>query len=934
MSHPHHAHVEHPKRSREEIAKIEIGHTQASPGVTRTLSFVFIAIIVAVPVMQTLRELPTVPQWCDVFKFPWPKSAEIKAIVQPEKDSSRFAAAKAYNDRLLKDIGTYERELKDGDAMIQWLIPRMQTVITGWLRGGNEDAYCGRDGWLFYRRDIDSLTGRGFLDPAVLRQRAASGSELKAPPQPDPVKAIVSFRDQLAERDIQLIVMPAPVKPSIHPEFHSSRYEGRPGIVQNPSYNEFKRRLAEAGVTVFDPADLLAELKASQPGQPLYLKTDTHWTPQTMEATAARLAGFAREQAKLPDPQENLHTTAEVDIQALGDVATMLKLPEGQNVFPPEKVRLRQVLKDNQLWRPSADAEVLFLGDSFANIFSLGLMNWGESAGFVEHLSLALGLPVDAITRNDAGSHVTRELLSNEMKVGRDRLQGKKLVIWEFASRELSSGDWKELSMALGEKRDVGMYVPAEGRTVAIKGTVRAASPSPRPGSVPYKDHILMLHLENIESNDDPDANGKEAVVKTWSMRDNVATPASRYRPGDTVRLSVRPWVDVQAKYGSVNGSLLDNDDAVYAEHGWADYEAKNKSGGKPVAPTETTAPDPEPRPTDGGAAPDPNDLASVFRDVCAKKAADAGKSMAVAGADDWLFLNNELRHLGVGPFWGENAAKVSKAKGKDADPIPAILDFKKQLDAQGIELILAPVPPKAVIYPDKISDAVKVPADGKAPARLDSAHQEFYKLLRDQGVNVLDLTDDFLANRMTDDGPMYCRQDTHWSGLACNHAAKRIAEMIRKMDWYGDVKRTEFKQEVVSATIAGDLWNSLEESKRPEKETLKLRKITTDGSALVKPDPASPVILLGDSHNLIFQAGGDMLASGSGLADQLAYELGLAVDLLAVRGSGATPARINLYRAASKPDYLSKKKVVVWCFTAREFTESQGWRIVPLTKK
>lgn len=325
---------------------------------------------------------------------------------------------------------------------------------------------------------------------------------------------------------------------------------------------------------------------------------------------------------------------------------------------------------------------------------------------------------------------------------------------------------------------------------------------------------------------------------------------------------------------------------------------------------------------------------ATAFRDACAKKAADAGKSMAVVGADDWLFLNNELRHLGVGPFWGENAAKVSKAKAKEADPLPVILDFKKQLDALGIELILAPVPPKAVIFPEKISDAVKAPADGKPPARLDTVHQEFYKLLRDKGVNVLDLTDDFLANRMTDDGPIYCRQDTHWSGLACNHAAKRIAEMVRKMDWYEAVKRTEFKQEVVSVPIAGDLWNSLDEAARPEKETLKLRKITTAGGETVKPDPASPIILLGDSHNLIFQAGGDMLASGSGLADQLAYELGTAVDLLAVRGSGATPARMNLYRASSKPGYLAKKKVIVWCFTAREFTESQGWRLLPVTKK
>ena len=331
-----------------------------------------------------------------------------------------------------------------------------------------------------------------------------------------------------------------------------------------------------------------------------------------------------------------------------------------------------------------------------------------------------------------------------------------------------------------------------------------------------------------------------------------------------------------------------------------------------------------------GGAVSAQDDAAEAFRDDCAQKAAAAGNAMAVVGSDGWLFLGNELRHLGVGPFWGEHAADT-----RDADPLPAILDFKSQLDELGIELIFMPVPPKAVIFPDKISDAVEAPADGEAPARLDATLQEFYELLRGEGINVLDLTDDFLTNRITEDGPMYCSQDTHWSGLGCVLAAERVAEMIRKMDWYEDVERAEFNQESVSMEISGDLWASLDEAERPEKETLKLRRITTTGGEIVKPDPESPVILLGDSHNLVFQAGADMHASGSGLADQLAHELGIAVDLRAVRGSGATPARVNLYRAGTSTDgYFDNKKVIIWCFTAREFTESQGWRVLPVTRK
>ena len=53
----------------------------------------------------------------------------------------------------------------------------------------------------------------------------------------------------------------------------------------------------------------------------------------------------------------------------------------------------------------------------------------------------------------------------------------------------------------------------------------------------------------------------------------------------------------------------------------------------------------------------------------------------------------------------------------------------------------------------------------------------------------------------------------------------------------------------------------------------------------------------MADIHGLIFDIGGDMLAHGACLADELALELGFAVDPIAVLGSNATPARVNLCR-------------------------------------
>ena len=318
------------------------------------------------------------------------------------------------------------------------------------------------------------------------------------------------------------------------------------------------------------------------------------------------------------------------------------------------------------------------------------------------------------------------------------------------------------------------------------------------------------------------------------------------------------------------------------------------------------------------------------FRALCQAKAAEADKAntMTVTGADGWYFLGKELRHLSVGTFWGEVAAKVSRAdKPEKADPLPAILDFKAQLDKAGIALIMIPVPAKVVVYPDKL-DAKLAPTP-----RLDASHQEFFALLRKDNITVIDLTDDLIARRNDKDGAMFCQQDTHWSGRACELAARTVAELVKGQPWTKDLAKQQFKAEVREVQVQGDLVRDLTAGK-PGPETLPLRFITTADGALVEPSADSPVVLLGDSHCLVFHGGGDMLAEGAGLADQLAMELGVAVDLLGTRGSGATPARVNLMRQArANLDYLAKKKLIVWCFTVREFTESSGWSKVPVVK-
>ncbi|MFW5840660.1 MAG: alginate O-acetyltransferase AlgX-related protein [Planctomycetota bacterium] len=334
-----------------------------------------------------------------------------------------------------------------------------------------------------------------------------------------------------------------------------------------------------------------------------------------------------------------------------------------------------------------------------------------------------------------------------------------------------------------------------------------------------------------------------------------------------------------------------------------------------------------------GPAAAGPEARVQAFRKALSEKAA-AAEAMTVIGKDGWLFPANELRHISVGPFWGESAQKVSRASRADRkDPLAAIVAYHQACKAAGIELILLPVPAKSVVYPDMITD-LPAPAPAGQGKRMDTAHQQFYKILGEKGVRVLDITDDLIAARAAGE-KVYCKTDAHFSPVACRIAAKKLAEHMGKPDWLKDAKALAIETARKEFKITGDLIATLPPGKKMAQEQLAARFVHQAGTDQpVDDDESSPVLILADSHGLVYHIGDDMHVKGAGLVDQLVAELGIGVDLIAARGSAATPVRITLYRKGARDaNYLAAKKVIVWCFTVREFTETSGWAKIPLKR-
>lgn len=523
-------------RTREEVAKAEAGTTDFAPGVKFPLCLFFLLFICLPPLVTVVahRGKP-LPAFLELV----PPAREAAAVYHSA--TGAWAGAMAVNRNLMDRISVLEKELGNTSVFKAWSVPWTRWLLARFLRAGNEDCYIGANGRLYYRADVDFVTGPGFLPEPGRRAGAAGGRNR------DPISAILDFRGQLASRDIDLIVFPVPLKTTV---------DGP--ACDNPSMPEFLDRLRGEGIRVFYPLADLSELRRAS-GADSFLRGDTHWTPEAMHLVAERLAAFlgpdaGRSDSVLAAPGVTFRATGKT-VKNFGDLADMLTLPRDRHIIPSQTVAIEAITApDGSPWKPDAGAEVLFLGDSFANIFSDPRLGWGEGAGLVEHLSHALGRPLDSILKNAGGSAATRQELAQEIKSGNDRLRGKRFVVWSFAARDLMRGEWPLLdvspSTAAGRRADE--VWPGGAARVRI---LEVSSPPDVEG--PYPDALGVVGAERLDSSGGVIGT---VLLQGWVMRDREILPFAALRPGQTLDLNLVPWERKSAEEPDLSSVQVVND--------------------------------------------------------------------------------------------------------------------------------------------------------------------------------------------------------------------------------------------------------------------------------------------------------------------------------------------------------------------------------------
>jgi hypothetical protein len=332
-----------------------------------------------------------------------------------------------------ENLHRWDDNAKDRSIFAKWLRPKTLQLRFNLLGEMAPKSLQGEEDWLFYNQDVDYLLQPPYTDDRFYKGTFDTLIAGKRVNLRNPLVAMTDFRDRLKARGIELLLVPIPGKPGIYPE---KLWKGMVGQPVSPTLNlleDLKQRGFQV-VDLFTPM-LLAKAKG---GPVLYLKRDTHWTPQGMEVAAQVLASRIRELGLASDSDAALHprySLKDTMASRWGDIAEMTKVPNRKQKWEPENVNARQVL-DLQTGKPYKDevaSPILWLGDSFSRIYQTDSPN---SSGIIAHVAYRLNRSLASIVNDGGASTVVRQQLARRSEL----LDGKKLVVWTFVERDLRFG--------------------------------------------------------------------------------------------------------------------------------------------------------------------------------------------------------------------------------------------------------------------------------------------------------------------------------------------------------------------------------------------------------------------------------------------------------------------------------------------------------------
>lgn len=345
----------------------------------------------------------------------------------------------------------------------------------------------------------------------------------------------------------------------------------------------------------------------------------------------------------------------------------------------------------------------------------------------------------------------------------------------------------------------------------------------------------------------------------------------------------------------------------------------------------------------------------------------DPGEKVVLgAGEGRWLFYRQDVEFLVQPSPLDERSAKLD-------NPVQAILRFRDQLKAKGVELLVVVTPGKPSIYPERLTGSAQVlngagfnGADISRGATAAGHGKSILDSLARLGLHTVDLYTPLLAAKADDAklGALYLNDDTHWTPRGAELAAGVIAGKVREMVEAGVVDIGEPSMEYVASDSVADRMGDIGEMSGLNKfnvfktqrvighvisqQEVSERAQTLDStetpanslvdSAAVQEAIAydtvrtpfkddfrkAQILILGDSFSRIYQTDSPVNA---GWIAHFAKEMGRPVASIVSDGGASTLVREKLARKAG---VLKGKKLLIWEFVERDLRfGAEGWKEV-----
>ncbi|GAB6088562.1 alginate O-acetyltransferase AlgX-related protein [Spirochaeta dissipatitropha] len=278
------------------------------------------------------------------------------------------------------------------------------------FREGLQGVLVGRDGWLFSSEE--------FITPGSPEKEQQRIIEI--------VESIEQVSTQLQLHGAELLLIPIPAKARIYPQKlgrHVFPWAAK------PRYEGFLQDLNTRGLYTVDLASLFQDLVDSS--VQVFLRSDTHWTPDAAEAAAAATAAYLHDMSTSPQLENREYRVQRGELQDYaGDLLNFLPLGPFQDMLEHSRDSIPE------LHIEAGPAPILGLFDSASvPVVLIGTSySAGEQWGFAAFLQEQLQAEVLNLAMEGRGPfQPMQEYLQSDTLLEAP----PSLVIWEIPERYL-----------------------------------------------------------------------------------------------------------------------------------------------------------------------------------------------------------------------------------------------------------------------------------------------------------------------------------------------------------------------------------------------------------------------------------------------------------------------------------------------------------------